>query len=101
MLPTSRMSLATSRPPGFKPAAHGVFLKIFGTSKTIAGACSATWDEPSEAAMRPLGSLDKLFHLASIANLFPQPSLVSPGEIQPPFAFASAVAISLRRNDFM
>src|ERR1700692_4478973 len=40
--------------------------------------------------------------LASIANLFPQPSLVGPGKqilkkTRFPFAFASAVAVSLRR----
>jgi hypothetical protein len=44
--------------------------------------------------------------LASIANLFPQPALVGPGKqilkkTGFPFAFASAVAVSLRRNDFI
>jgi triphosphoribosyl-dephospho-CoA synthetase len=44
--------------------------------------------------------------LASIANLFPQPSLVEPENRSQKktglsFAFASAVAISLRSNDFI
>jgi hypothetical protein len=42
--------------------------------------------------------------LASIANLFPQPSLFEPGKSKKDgfsIAFASAVAVSLRRNDFM
>jgi hypothetical protein len=38
--------------------------------------------------------------LASIVNLFPRPALVGPGKQKFSFAFVSAVAVQLRRNDF-
>ena len=57
--PASNMSLATKRPPGFKSARYGVFLKISATANksksiphscAIAGRCSAAFVEPPVAA---------------------------------------------------
>src|SRR4029078_13060964 len=79
--PTSYRSLATYWPPGFKPAAHGVFLKISAILLALVVGCSAPLVDafgarPRECAAcanpavtRRLGNRLSMFVLASIREV--------------------------------
>jgi hypothetical protein len=74
--------------------------------REVAGSKSAPDISPTKClltASNMFGSVLLISVLASIASPFPQPTLVSPGKTQIlkkagyPFAFASAVAVNLRK----